>query len=189
MKRIIPILLLLIMVVSLFSACSGNTSHSKSGELKDELEFYNEKALANIDDLMGTSLIYGEKWIQETFTEEELSYDPIVNDGNHLGYLTPSGKVLILFTREDGRTDFMIEPYLEDMSSVEWCSSNDLEEVEAYSKYPCSSIDGAPHYGVLTIYGFDDYPELRFWYNIGTENTAYLDFIYNGNEFILVDRD
>lgn len=189
MKRIIPISLTLILILSLFAGCSGNLSKSQKAELKSELEYYNEKALANIDDLMYSSVMYGEKWIQDTFTEEELNYTPIVNDGTHLGYLTPSRNILILFTKEDGRADFMIEPYLDDLSSVEWCSDDDLKDVKNYSKYVGASIDGAPHYGIMAIYGFDDSPELRFWYNIGVENTAHIDFVYGTSEFTLVNRD
>ena len=189
MKKIIPISLVFILIIALLSGCSGNLSKSKKEALRSELEYYNEKALANIDSLMYTSVLYGEMWIEETFTEEELSYDPIVNDGSHLGYVTPSGNVLILFTKENGRADFIIEPFLNDSPEVEWCSRDDLKEVKEYSKHFGASIDGAPHYGTMTIYGFDESPELRFWYNIGVENSAYLDFVYGTNEFTLVDRD
>ena len=189
MKKILPLSLILILIITLFCGCSGDLSKSKKAELKSELEYYNEKALANIDDLIDTSIIYGEKWIQETFTEDELSYDPIVDDGTHLGYLTPSGNVLILFTKENGRADFMIEPYFDDLESLEWCSYDEIKEVKEFSKYVGASIGGAPHYGIMTIYGFDDSPELRFWFNTGVEYTAYLDFVYSTSEFVLVNRD
>ena len=189
MKKLISLSVVLLLVIAVFAGCSGNLSNSQKNELKDELEYYNTKALDNIDELIDTSILYAEKWIKDTFTEEELIYEPVVNDGTNLGYLTPSRNVLILFTKEDGRADFIIQPYLEDLSSVEWCSNDDIKEVKDYSKYIGASIDGAPHYGVMTIYGFDESAELRFWYNVGTENSAYLDFVYGTSEFTLVDRD
>lgn len=189
MKKLISIALVLLLITAVFAGCSGDLSKSKKADLKSELEYYNEKALANIDDLMFTSFIYGEEWIHNTFTEEELGYNPIINDGIHLGYLSPSGNVLLLFTNESGRDDFIIEPYLDDLSSVEWCSYDDIKEIKEYTKYVGSSINGAPHYGIMTIYGFDDSPELRFWYNIGVEDTAHLDFVYGTSEFTLVNRD
>lgn len=189
MKKFISIALILLLITAVLAGCSGNLSKSQKAELKDELEYYNGKALANIDDLLYTSVLNGELWIQETFTKDELNYVPVVNDGTHLGYVTHSGNVLILFNNEDSRADLIIEPFAEDLSSLEWCSNDDIKEVESYSKYVGASIDGAPHYGVMTIYGFDNSPELRFWYNIGTDYTAHLDFVYDTGEFTLVDRD
>ena len=188
MKKVISIALVLLLISAVFGGCSGHVSKSKAKAIRSELEYYNEKALDNIDELMYTSLIYGEKWIKDTFSEDVLSYEPVVNDGTNLGYVTPSGNVIILFTKEEGRSDFIIRPYMEDLS-FDWCSSDDIKEVKAYSKYIGASIDGAPHYGVLTIYGFNSSPELRFWYNMGKENSAYLDFVYGTAEFTLVDRD
>lgn len=189
MKKFISLALVFILITAVFAGCSGDLSKSQKAELKNELEYYNKKALANIDNLLFTSVIYGEIWIKETFTEDEVNFDPIVDDGFHLGYLSTSGNVLILFSKEDDRADFMIEPYFDDLSSVEWLSYDEIKEIKDFSKYVGSSIDGAPHYGVMTIYGFDDSPELRFWYNIGTEYTAYLDYVYGTSEFTLVNRD
>ena len=190
MKKFVSITLVLFLIAAVFGGCSGHVSKSKTKAIRNELEYYNEKALANIDDLMYTSLIYGEKWIQDTFTEDELSYDPIVNDGTNLGYVTPSENVIILFTKEDGRSDFVIRPYTEYATlTFDWCSSDDIKEVKSYSKHIGASIDGAPHYGVLSIYGFDKSPELRFWYTMGKENSAYLDFVYSSHDFTLVERD
>lgn len=189
MKKIISVALILILVLTVFAGCSGHLSKSRQKEIKEELEFYNKKALDNIDELLFTSIMNGEKWIQDTFTEDELNYYPVVNDGSHLGYVSPSGNVLLLFSKEDNYSDFVIEPYLDDLSSVQWCSPDDIKEVKNLSKYVGSSIGGAPHYGIMAIYGFDESPELRFWYNTGVENVAYLDYVYSSNEFILVERE
>ena len=189
MKKFVSLALVFVLIVAVFGGCSGNLSKSRKAELKSELEYYTEKALSNIDDLLYTSVVYGELWIEDTFTEDEVNFNPIVNDGSHLGYLTTSGNLLILFTKEDDRADFMIEPYLDDLTSLEWCSYDDIKKVNEYSKYVGASIGGAPHYGILTIYGFDSSPELRYWYNIGVEYTAHLDFVYSTGEFTLVDRD
>lgn len=189
MKKIISVALVLILVLSLFAGCSGQLSKSRKAEIKNDLEFYNKKALDNIDELLFTSIMNGEKWIQDTFTEDELNYYPVVNDGSHLGYVSPSGNVLLLFSVEDDRSDFIIEPYLDDLSSVQWCSEDDIKEAKNQSKYLGSSIGGAPKYGAMVIYGFDESPELRFWYNTGAENAAYLDYVYSKNEFILVERE
>ena len=169
MKKFISIALVFLLITSIFAGCSGNLSNSKREQLKSELAYYNEKALDNIDALLETSIIYAELWIQDTFNEDDLDFEPVVDDGTNLGYLSASGNVLILFSKEDDRSDFMIRPYVDDLSSIDWCSSADIKEVKEYSKYVGASIDGAPHYGVMVIYGFDDSPELRFWYNIGKE--------------------
>lgn len=189
MKKFISIVLVLILILSVFAGCSGSLSKAKKAELKNDFEYFNEKALDNIDDLLYTSFDHAEEWIQNTFSEDELNFNPIVNDGVNLGYVTTSRNLLLLFTCEDGRSDFIIEPYVDDLTSLEWCSENDIKEVNTYSNYISASIDGAPHYGIMTIYGFDTSPELRLWYNIGVENTAYLDFVYITSEFTLVKRD
>lgn len=189
MKKIISVSLVLILVLTFFAGCSGQLSKSKQNQIKSELEFYNKKALQNIDALMFTSILNGEKWIQETFTEDEIGYVPVVNDGTHLGYVSTSGNILLLFSKEGSNSDLIIEPYFDDISSIQWCSEDDIKEVKNQSKYLGSSIGGAPLYGIMAIYGFDEFPELRFWYNTGAENVAYLDYVYSNNEFILVERE
>lgn len=186
MKRIIGVFLALALIISAFGGCA--LSSKNKAAVKEELEHFNEKAIDNIDELLFKSIADTEEWLKSTFTQEEVSYKPYLDEGLNKGYISTSGNILILFTVEDGMTNMYIQPVLEG-SKAEWCDEDDIAKVKEMSKYNGASVDGAPKYGVLALYSFDEEPQIRFWYNREGDNSAYLDYVYQNSDFVLTERE
>lgn len=188
MKKVISVILVCVLVLLAFSGCSGGLSSKDRDSVKEDLTYMNKKALGNIDSLLLKSSVNVEEWLKSTFSEEEVNYDAYIDEGVNRGYISKSGNVLILFTIEDGMSNMYIEPVL-DGPNVQWCTKDDIKEINEMSKYEGASIDGAPKYGVLALYSYDENPQIRFWYNRGVENAAHLDYVYQYSDFILTDRE
>lgn len=198
MKKTISLILCLIFAVASFSACARSITASR---IKSSLEYYNQKAISNIDSLIGRIPTNVEDWVYETFLQDEIKEAEIHNEGAGPSYLSRDETVKIFFIIDDENRSLFIEPnddkYELKKIGKPFVSKNYKQKVKDYCFNPDADYRNAPAICELSLYNFDkadNSTHLVYWYLFNDSDTwgfegdtglfAQASFTYNNGEIV-----
>ncbi len=202
MKKIIrpvSVILAAITIFALSVGCSKTYSLSYVQKMTDDLQYYNEKAIHNLDSLIGRNPNEVEDWIYETYDENEIKKAEITNAGAYPSFLSKNETVKIFFILEPDNCRFFIEPNIDkDPAAIypDFASFAYKQKVKAYCKGKNADYKTPPAICELCLYHFDkadsstnlDYNYLFIddggWGYIGdTGPYASISFVFDKNDF------
>lgn len=156
--RLISFILAAITIFVLSAGCSKNYSFSYVKKMTDDLQYYNEKAIHNLDSLIGRKPDEVENWIYDTYDESEIKKAEITNAGAYPSYLSKNETVKIFFILEPDNCRFFIEPNIDkDPAAIypDFASSTYKQKVKAYCKSKNADYKTPPAICELCLYNFD----------------------------------
>lgn len=183
MKKTMSVIMSVIFIVSLFSGCGKLFKPSVKSIVKD-MQYYNQKAIDNLDSLIGLNPDEVENWINETFNEDEIKKANIDNEEASPAYLSKNETVKIFFIIDGESNRFFIVPNYDnhiDGSDQEFADSKYLERVNAYCADEDADYKQPPTICELALYDFDKADEstrLVYYYLF----SEYGGWSWNGDE-------
>lgn len=174
MKRIFTISLCFMLIILSFSACS-KTDVKK---IKNSMDYYNQKVINNIDSLIGTAPENVEKWIYETFSEDEIKEAKVNNSGAGPSYLSKDETIKIFFILEEDSNRFFVEPNYDKYNLTQmgkpFINNQYKQLVQNYCDSKNADYKQAPTLCELSLYNFDKADEstnLVYWYLFNDSGT------------------
>lgn len=202
MKKTIQLISVILTALTIFTlsfGCSKTYSSSYIKKMTDDLQYYNKKAINNLNSLIGRNPDEVEDWIYETYDEDELKKAEITNTGADPSFLSKDETVKIFFILEAENYRFFIEPNIEnnpDANYPNFASQAYKQKVKAYCKNKNADYKTPPAICELCLYHFDkadisttlDYDYLFIdgggWGYVGdTGPYASISFVYDKNDF------
>lgn len=200
MKKTISIILCVIILFT-FSGCSNRLSPTTIHKIKTSMSYYNQKAIDNIESLIGRNTDEAEDWIYETFSEDEIKKATVQNEGADPAYLSEDETVKIFFILEEGNNRLFIEPNDDKYDLIEearsFINTKYLNTVKNYCESENPDYKNAPTICELALYNFDkadSSTSLNYFYLFNDANTwgwigdtgpfASASFVWDNDKFI-----
>lgn len=202
MKKTTAICLGFVFILLSFCGCKNNSDENTSvppvNQIKSSLEFYNQKALDNINSLIGTPTDNVEEWIYETYSADEI-IKADYNNNSAPAFLSKDETIKIFFVFDNEETNFFIEPNTDKYdlanSKIPFVDSEYNKTTWDYCFDNNANYKDAPLICELSLYNFDkadtsttltyhyNFNEDGIWGAEGLFNTAI--FSYKDKTFIL----
>lgn len=151
-------------------------NHSISSKrIAQDLEYYNMKAINNLDSLIGCDKENVEDWIEAVFHEDNLKKAKVENEGAYPAYINTYRNIKIFFILEDNDMRFFIEPYSGSADDI-YISADEqyLKKVDDYCADKNADYKNPPAICELCLYNFDkgnEETELVYNYLFNKDNS------------------
>lgn len=172
------VLILFISVPMISIAISEIRIHFNESHTAKYLEYYNKKAIANIESLIGRDKDEVDAWVQETFAgdnleKKEKEYSKEYSSLPNSYYINPE-KNVIMFFLWGGESRFFIEPYSEKSEELYIPLNSDyINKVNSYCSDKNADYKNPPAICELALYDFSEpeKAELVYYYLINYDGT------------------
>lgn len=160
MKKLISIFLCIGMMLLSLSGCTNSHSKYETNKIAKSLQYYNQKAIDNIDGLIGLKHDKCKDWIYDTYSKDEIietEFD-LADNPNQLSFLSKDKNIKIFFIFEKDFNRFFIEPNLDnspDATYEQFASAHYKKTVDNYCSNTESYYKDAPTICELALYNFD----------------------------------
>lgn len=152
MKKFIAFVFSLLTVIALFSSCKNGVVNNNA--IVKDVQYFNQKAINNLDELIGLPADEAEKWIDDTFGDDEL----FKQEGQSLVYFNNDKTVKLWLIMDDAGNRFFIAPnYEEDLNgkSRSLVDEDYLNTVNDYCSNKNADYKNPPTMCSLSVFNFD----------------------------------